>query len=151
MVQQIEKAVIINAAPRQVWNALTDPALVRQWMGGPEMNITVATNWQVGQPVTISGFHHLAFENKGTVLQFEPESLLKYDYLSSLSRLPDVPESRTILAFALTPQHEHTLLTLTLSNFPTEAIFRHVDFYWRGTLEILRRFVEGAATNTKSI
>ncbi len=148
MTQQIEKAVTIHAAPHTVWNALTMPGLIRQWMGEPEMNITVMTDWQVGQPIVISGFHHAPFENRGTVLQFEPESVLQYDYISSLSRLADIPENRTSLTFILTPQGNETLLTLRLSNFPTETIFRHVDFYWRGTLMVLKKFVESNGPET---
>jgi hypothetical protein len=29
-----------------------------------------------------------------------------------------------------------------LCGFPTESTNRHLDFYWRGTLPILKRFVE---------
>jgi hypothetical protein len=31
---------------------------------------------------------------------------------------------------------------LTLSDFPTHTIYKHLDFYWRTTLEILKQFVE---------
>ena len=33
-------------------------------------------------------------------------------------------------------------LTLTITNFPTEAIYKHLDFYWRTALEVFKRFVE---------
>ena len=142
MVQQFEKTLIINASPNTVWNALTDPHLLRQWMGDPEMEIEVITDWRTGGPIVIKGFHHMAFENKGTVLQFMPNYLLKYDYLSSLSGLPDTPENRTTLEFMLTPVGEQTSLSLIISNFPTDSIFKHVNLYWRSTIEILKKFVE---------
>lgn len=53
MTQQIDKTIIIKA-PR---------------IGEPEMGIEIITNWQVGSPIVIKGFHHKKFENKGTVLQ----------------------------------------------------------------------------------
>jgi hypothetical protein len=31
---------------------------------------------------------------------------------------------------------------LTLRDFPTHTIYKHLDFYWRTTLEILKQFVE---------
>lgn len=142
MVQQFEKTLIINASPSTVWNALTDPHLLRQWMGAPEMKIEVITDWKAGGPIVIKGFHHVVFENKGTVLQFIPNHLLKYDYLSSLSRLPDTPENRTILEFILTPAGDQTTLSLTISNFPTDSIFKHINLYWRSTIEILKKFIE---------
>lgn len=65
-------------------------------MADPEVGIELITNWKVGSPITIKGFHHIKFENKKTVLQFEPDKVLQYDYLSSLSRLPDKPENYSI-------------------------------------------------------
>lgn len=142
MTQQIEKTITIHAPPSTVWNILTKPDLMKQWMGEPEMEIEVITDWHVGTPIVIKGFHHIKFENKGTILRFDPPLALSYNYLSSLSRLPYKPENHTTLAFTLTPVKNHTSLTLTLSNFPTESIFKHVDFYWNATLEIMKKLTE---------
>lgn len=35
-----------------------------------------------------------------------------------------------------------TDLTVTLTGFATESIFKHLDFYWRGTVGVLKRHVE---------
>ena len=35
-----------------------------------------------------------------------------------------------------------TELTLTLSNFTTETIYKHLNFYWNTTLEVLKNFIE---------
>lgn len=106
------------------------------------MELEVITDWIVGNPIVIRGFHHVAFENKGTVLQFEPHRALKYNYLSSISGLRDIPDHRTVVGFRLTPVENRTSLTLALSNFPTEAIWKHVHFYWQGTLEMIRESAE---------
>ena len=142
MTQRIEKTILIQAPPAAVWDALTNPHLMRQWMGEPEMEIEIITDWKMGNPIVIRGFHHIQFENKGTILQYAPERVLKYDYVSSISRLPDTPENRTRIAFSLTPLTNQTSLMLTLSNFPTASIFKHVDFYWNTTLEILKKLIE---------
>ena len=65
MTKTIEKIVSINSAPEIVWRYLTNPELIKQWMGEPEMNIEVFTNWIVGNPILIKGFHHKRFKNKG--------------------------------------------------------------------------------------
>ena len=142
MTQQINKAIIIKAPPATVWNTLTNPELMKDWMGESELELEIITDWKVGNPLIIKGFHHIHFENKGTVLQFEPNKVLQYNYLSSLSQLPDKPENYSIIRFRLAPAEDHTLLTLTISNFPTETIFKHVDFYWRATIEILKKLIE---------
>ena len=142
MKQQIDIAIRINASPAMVWNTLIDPDLMKQWMGEPEMYLEIITDWKPGSPIVIKGFHHVNFVNTGTVLGFEPEKILRYNYLSSISRLPDKPENHTIVEFRLTPERDQTLLTLNLSNFPTESIFKHVDFYWRNTMGIIKDSIE---------
>ena len=76
------------------------------------------------------------------VLAFEPPTVLRYSHLSSLSRLPDAPESYSVFEFRLAQRGGGTSLTVLLSGFPTESIRKHLEFYWRGTLGVLKRFVE---------
>jgi uncharacterized protein YndB with AHSA1/START domain len=140
--QRIEKNVIINATRSAVWNALTNPDSIRQWMGEPEMHIEVITGWKVGGPILITGFHHVSFQNKGTILRFDPEQVLRYTHLSSVSHLPDEPQNYSIIGFELAPAGTRTSVTLTVESFPTEVIFRHLDFYWRTTMEVLKQLVE---------
>ena len=137
----IHNTITIHALPAKVWEAITQPALIRQWMS--ETPIEIITNWKVGEPITIQGdWYHSRFENKGVVLQFEPERILEYSHLSSLSRLPDQVENYSVIRFALTPLEDGTELTITLSNFPTEVIYKHLAFYWNVTLVLLKKFIE---------
>jgi uncharacterized protein YndB with AHSA1/START domain len=138
----IVKTVNIKASPSIIWNTLTNIKLMKQWMGEPELELEIITDWKIGNPITIKGFHHVKFENKGTILQFEPNKILKYDYLSSISKLPDKSENHTVIEFRLVPSENQTLLTLTISNFPTESIFKHVDFYWNTTIGIIKKSIE---------
>jgi uncharacterized protein YndB with AHSA1/START domain len=142
MAQQIVETITIKARPSRVWDTLTNTDLMKQWMGDAEMQIEVNTEWKVGSPIVIKGFHHMTFENKGTVLRYDPNKMLKYDYLSSISRLADQPEHYTSIEFTLTPEEDQTKLILTLSNFPTESIFKHVGFYWRTTIHIMKNLAE---------
>ena len=137
----VHKTVEINAPTAIVWQALTDPAMLPQWMAESELEIH--TDWTVGNPILIRGeLHHLPFENKGTVLQFVPEQLLQYTHLSSLSHLPDQPESYAIVTFQLASIATRTALTVTVSNFPTEIIYKHLAFYWPVALGSLKRLIE---------
>lgn len=142
MTQQLEKTIHIKASPSIVWGTLTNPEVMKQWMGEPEMEIEIITSWKVGTPIVIKGFHHVKFENTGTVLQFESDRILKYDYLSSISRLPNISENHTLIEFRLAPSENQTILTLTLSNFPTESIYKHINFYWTTTIETLKDWIE---------
>ncbi len=139
---KIENTLQINAHLSTVWAHLTQPDLMKQWMGEPEMNIEIITEGKIGNSILTKGFHHVNFENKGKVLQFEPFRILQYSHLSSISRLPDSIENYSITTFLLKPSQSQTLLTVKLENFPTETIFKHLDFYWKSTLGIIKKQVE---------
>lgn len=45
----IEKQREISATTETVWNVLTNPEFIKQWLG-----VTVKTDWSVGSPITFS-------------------------------------------------------------------------------------------------
>jgi uncharacterized protein YndB with AHSA1/START domain len=139
---RIEKTVVVAAPPSSVWAALTDPVAMSAWMGEPDMQIDVHTDWRPGTPIVVTGFHHGPFRNDGIVLDCVPERLLRYSHRSSVSHLPDTPDSDSEIAFALAPAAGGTAVHLAVHGFPTETIFRHLDLYWRGTLDVFKAFVE---------
>jgi uncharacterized protein YndB with AHSA1/START domain len=138
----IERHIVIAASPAAVWQALTDPAAMRVWMGEPEMAIDVAADWRPGGQVVISGFHHGPFRNQGVVLDAVPGVLLRYTHLSSVSGLADVPGHESVIAFELAAVDGGTGVRLTVDRFATETIFRHLDLYWRGTMDVFKAYVE---------
>ncbi len=139
--QRFIRTVNIDAPASKVWEALTTPELMKKWMS--ESEIDIFTDWIVGHPFIIRGrLHGIKFENTGTVLAFIKEKVLRYSHLSSISRLPDTPESYSVFEFVLTPIDHQTSLTITVSNFPTETIYKHLVFYWNVTPEILKRMIE---------
>lgn len=142
MPHSFTQTITIHAPAQLVWDNLTQPELMAQWMGEREMDIQIETDWVIGNPMVVRGFHHVRFESKGRVLVFKPTERLTYTHLSSLSRLLDAPENHTTLDFHLKSEGNATSLTLVASGFPTDAIFKHLQFYWGGTLEILKRHAE---------
>src|SRR5512137_2683690 len=83
-------AITINAPASRVWDALTNPHLIKQYLFGTE----VATDWKVGSPITYRGtWEGKSYEDKGKILQIEPGRLLVSTYWSSLSSVPDIPEN----------------------------------------------------------
>lgn len=142
MFDEFYTTVTINAPPAEVWSALTVPERMTKWMGDPEMGLEVHASWGIETPILVRGFHHTKFENKGIVLKYERERRLSYTHLSSVSRLPDKQENYSVLEFLLTPIENHTLLSLTIENFPTETIRKHLEFYWRTTMLTIKENVE---------
>lgn len=138
----IEIQVLINADPGTIWEILTEPELMKQWMGEPEMKLEINTTWKINSTIIIKGFHHINFENTGIVLKYEENSLLSYSHLDSISRLDDKPENYSIIEFNLEQVQHQTLLKINLDNFPTETIFKHLQFYWTNTIGLIRKMAE---------
>lgn len=139
---EFNKTVSISAPAKDIWGALTIPALMNQWMS--ETPLDIITTWKVGNPFIITGMHYkMRYENKGTVLAFEPYTTLAYTHLSSISRLPDEPENYATLRFTLAAEGEQTALTLHISSPPDEVIYKHLAFYWNVTMEKIKKQVEG--------
>ncbi len=148
MTGKFSTSVLINSERFKVWTTLTNLELMSKWLGDPEMNIEVQTNWKINSSIIISGFHHENFENKGTILEYEKEKKLSYTQLDSISRLADKQENYTTLEFILTPANKQTQLTVNIENFPTETIRKHLEFYWRTTILIIKAQTENETTNS---
>jgi uncharacterized protein YndB with AHSA1/START domain len=142
VIMNFSSSVLINSTVPVVWEILTDPKMMSLWMGEPEMQIEIETNWKLNSPIIIRGYHHVRFENRGVVLEFEKDKRLCYTHLSSVSRLPDIPENYSKLLFTLKEGPTATELTVTVENFPTESIQKHLQFYWRGTLTRIKAVAE---------
>ncbi|PTS98766.1 hypothetical protein DBR11_13995 [Pedobacter sp. HMWF019] len=134
----IQKTVLINATTRSVWDTLTTPSLIQQWIH--DTPVEIQTDWKVGSSLIMSGdLHGILFSNSGKILAFERNVKLSYSFLSSLSNLPDIVESHCILEFSLVPEDHKTRLNLTISNFPDQVIRKHLELYWGPTLELIRK------------
>ena len=134
--------VVVEKPVAVVWNHLVDLHSMREWLGGDDYSVEVETTWKRGSAIVIRGMHHLPFENRGVVLSFQPCEEVSFTHLSSLSRLPDQPSSYTKLRFAVHADGHRTVLKFEASGFPTMSIYRHLQFYWTGTLDAFRRYAE---------
>jgi uncharacterized protein YndB with AHSA1/START domain len=141
----IEHKVFIASNCERVWNCLTDIPLMKQWLGGEDMNIEIRTSWQLGTPICIQGFHHVQFEVKGTVMEFKPHTKLSFTHLSSISNLQDEACNYTRIDFFLIPVAKGVELKVQLRNFPTHSIYKHLQFYWKTTVSYIKMIAERTA------
>ena len=137
--QIINKTLFINASPAKVWDALTNPELIKQWLFGTN----VISDWNEGSPIYFTGeWQGTEYKDKGTILQFEKEKVFQYNYWSGFSGLPDSIEYYSIITFTLEPTSKGTQLNLTQSNFPTETGYEHSDKNWDTVLEVMKTVIE---------
>lgn len=104
----------------------------------------VITDWKVGSPIVWKGaFEGKEYEDKGRILKFEPEKVLRMTHYSPLSGEKDIPENYHTLTIELSKQNENaTRVELTQDNNPSEEAREHSEKNWQGMLEGLKAVVE---------
>jgi uncharacterized protein YndB with AHSA1/START domain len=136
----IAKASIeIEAPSSEVWKALIDPAMIREYLFGTE----AISEWSVGSTITFKGtWDGKEYEDRGNILEMKPEKRLTYTYWSSLSGLPDIPENYATIDVELERAQAGTRLTLTQDNNDTEKSRNHSENNWKQVLETMKRLLE---------
>ena len=130
----------VNAPVADVWRALVDPAAIKQYMFGT----TVASTWKKGSPITWKGeWKGRAYEDKGVILQIDPERRLQYSHFSPLTGKPDTPENYHTVTIELAPAQNGTHVSLSQDNNDSEEEREHSTENWDMMLDGLKKHVEG--------
>jgi len=137
--QTAKATITINVPTSKVWEALTKPEWIKQYLFGTE----VTTDWQVGSPIRYRGvWQGKPYEDKGKVLQLESGKLLVSTFWSSLSGLPDIPENYKTVRYELSSEDGGTSLTVTQDNNSSEEEVRHSEENWTKVLNGIKRLLE---------
>ena len=137
----------INAPLSKVWDALTKPELIKQYFFGTNTD----TDWKVGSPITFTGeWEGKSYQDKGTILQVEPNKLIKYNYWSSMSGIEDKPENYVDITYTLSEENGKTSLSITQENIPDEKMKEHSAENWRTVLDNLKEMVEKKSMTAQS-
>lgn len=129
----------INAPVARVWDALVNPALIRQYMFGAQVD----SDWKEGSRITWKGeWQGKAFEDKGQILRIDPGRLLQYTHFSPLAGQPDVPENYHTVTIDLSSDGKETGVSLTQDNNPTEDARQHSESNWNAMLGGLKKLLE---------
>ena len=133
-------SVTIDAPRAEVWDALTNPAKVKQYLHGTEMS----TDWREGSPIFWRGeWKGKPYEDKGKVLEVRAQRLLKYTHWSPLGGSEDKPENYHTVTYELTGDDRKTTLTLTQDNNPTmEEAEKMARDNWGPVLQALKATAE---------
>jgi uncharacterized protein YndB with AHSA1/START domain len=131
----------IDAAPQDVWDALTDPDQIAKYMFGSR----VESDWVEGSPITWKGeYEGRAYEDKGKILEVEPGRRLRLTHFSPMSGAEDVPANYHTLLYELEQHGSHTHLSLSQDNNKSDEEAEHSRANWEKMLGELKRVVETA-------
>ena len=133
-------ATTVNATPDRVWEVITDPAAVKEFMFGA----TLDTDWKVGSPIRWNGeWEGKPYQDKGTILAVEPGRKLVHTHFSPLSGQPDEPANYHTLEWTLEDHGGATRLTLAQDNNPTEEAAAHSQAMWDKLVADVKAIAEG--------
>ena len=137
---KIAKAgVAINATADNVWGALTNPEMIKKYMFGTD----VTTTWKKGAEILWKGkWQGKSYEDKGTILAFEPNRKLQYTHFSPLSGLEDKPENYHTVTIELAEKDKVTYVTLAQDNNANEEVKAHSEKNWKMMLDSLKKLLE---------
>jgi uncharacterized protein YndB with AHSA1/START domain len=137
----VKKKMAIKATPSAVWDALTNPRKTKKYF----FNCEVFSDWEVGSPIVFSGhiFILKKIEMKGTIIQIEPEKLLKY----TLQNGDDREEASTFSTVTDELTYENGVTTLIITDDVGQgegAAKRYAKSVkgWTSVLKGLRKLVE---------
>ena len=129
----------INAPIAKVWDALTNPEAIKQFMFGTE----TVSEWKKDSPIVWKGmWEGKPYEDKGVILNIEPQRMLQYSHFSPLSGAPDVPENYHTLTYELSKKEDKTLVVLSQDNNSNEEEREHSQKMWEMMLMSLKNVLE---------
>ncbi|MRG44830.1 ATPase [Chitinophaga sp. SYP-B3965] len=131
----VTKALDINAPVSKVWNFITTPEGIKEYLFGTN----AISEWKVGSLIRFVGVYEgKSYEDRGTIEVFDEEKVFEYTYYSSFSGVPDQAENYTVVRMELEPTEEGTRLKVKHSNFPTETAYQNNEKQWDIVLDIIK-------------
>jgi len=101
--------IVLDAPIQKVWNALTQPTLVKQWQYGSDL----ITDWIVGNEIRFRNeWEGQVFEQWGTVLEVIPNQKIKYSLFFPRPELENKPENYFIMSYILTEENQKVKLEI---------------------------------------
>lgn len=117
------QSVFINAKPEKIWDVLTNPLLIKEYLYGTE----TVTSWEKGSDIFFQGeFNGKYYRDHGKIIEIIKNKKISYTYWSGFSGLEDKPENYSLVTYILneiSPQKAE--FTWEQKGFSTEENHKH--------------------------
>ena len=135
----VNATIEIKAATTEIWEVLINPECIAKYIGS-----TIQTDWKVGSPITWKGeMNGMKYVNKGTVLEAQPNQLLRYTYWSGLGGDTDLPENYSEITYTLRQLDGSTVeLTYSRIKIPTEMETQIFKSHIQSVLNEIKKIAE---------
>jgi uncharacterized protein YndB with AHSA1/START domain len=131
--------ITIDAPTDRVWAVITDRDAIKEFMFGT----AVETDWTIGGPIVWRGvWEGKEYEDKGLILELEPERRLVNTHFSPLSGQDDLPENYHTLTWTLEGRDGMTVLTLSQDNNASADGAEHSKGMWDNLVHSVKAIAE---------
>ena len=104
-----KSSIHIEASRETVWSVVTEPAYVKQWQYGSDLQVV----WSVGSPIRFTNeWQGQTFEQWGTVVLVDAPNRLAYSLFAPRPDLEDKPENYFTMTYILDGDEGATTLTI---------------------------------------
>lgn len=129
----------INAPVASVWQAFTDPDMIKQYLFGT----TVTSDWKLGSSITYTGeWEGKSYEDKGQIMDVIPFKRLHTTYWSSMSGKADKPENYVDVFYEVEPNGNGSKVTITQEGIENEEGVEHMKKNWGMVLDAMKKLLE---------
>ncbi|KUJ61152.1 ATPase [Flavobacteriaceae bacterium CRH] len=131
--------IVLNAPIEKIWNALTNPELVKQWQYGSDL----LTDWKVGSEIRFRNeWEGQIFEQWGTVLEVILNQKIKYSLFFPRPELEDKPENYFIMNYVLSEENQKIKLEIIQEDNRPGAIQEEPQGEENPILQSLKALIE---------
>ena len=135
----LKKSININAPVSKVWDALTNRELIKVYFFGTDG----ISDWKKGSPIVYRGvWEGKAYEDKGNIIDIEPEKFIFYNYWSSMSGTEDIPENYAKIRYELSADSNRTIFTVIQHDIKTQEAHDHSATNWGYIMDGLKKMLE---------
>jgi uncharacterized protein YndB with AHSA1/START domain len=128
----------INAPKEKVWEALTNPEIVKQYFFGTHLS----GDWEIDGIIYFRGeWEGKPYEDKGIITAITKNEVLCYDYKSSWDPSPDVRENYLPVEYRLSEVNGITTLAITQGS-ATQEQADHSSENWNMVMNGMKVLVE---------
>ena len=131
--------IVLNAPVEKVWNALTQPELVKKWQYGSEL----ITDWKIGSEIRFRNeWEGQIFEQWGKVLEVVPNQQVKYSLFFPRPELEDKLENYFIMSYILSEENQKTKLEIIQEDNRPGAVQEEPQGEENPILQALKNLIE---------
>jgi uncharacterized protein YndB with AHSA1/START domain len=136
----VSQSIVINVTLAKVWDALTDPSIIKKYLYDTE----TLTTWEVGSEIVFQGeYNGQKYRDHGVIIENVFQQKLVYSYWSGFSGVEDKPENYSTIIYTLVEKENNRIeFTWTQKGYATEEGYKHSKEGMSAFLESIKKVME---------